>query len=67
MKSKLTLGLATAMFTLTLSAFPPHAAASSTIAPPSTSSEAIRKAGGSNLIYVQVVLAAGNLLSALLP
>jgi Cu/Ag efflux protein CusF len=50
MKSQKTLVLAASIFAITLSAFPHHAAASSAIAPPSTSSEAIRKAGGSNLI-----------------
>jgi hypothetical protein len=70
MKSKKTLVLAASIFALTLSAFPHHAAASSTTAPTSSDTSAIRKAGGSNLIYlqyVQVELLTGILSSALLP
>jgi hypothetical protein len=62
MKKKVTLALASSILTLTLSAFPHHAAASPTTAPPADS-EALRKAGGSNLIYLPYL----QLLSALLP
>jgi len=69
MKCKKTLVLAASIFVLTLSAFPHRAAASSTTAPTSSDTSVIRKAGGSNLIYLQYVqlnLAANVLLSALL-
>lgn len=67
MKSKKTLVLAASILALTLSAFPHDAAAGTTTAPPQASSDMTRKAGGSNLIYLQVVLAAGTLISTLLP
>jgi hypothetical protein len=70
MKSKKTLILAASILTLTLSAFPRHATATSTTTPSSSGSQAIRKAGGSNLPYVRylhVELAADILLSSLLP
>jgi hypothetical protein len=66
MKSKKTLVLAASILALTLSTFSHDAAASSTDTPPSDS-QALRKAGGSNLIYLQIALAAGTLISALLP
>ena len=68
MKSKKTLVLAASILTLTLSAFPHDAAASSTATPPSDS-QALRKAGGDKVKYMEtaVVLAAGILLSAVLP
>jgi hypothetical protein len=67
MKSKKTLALATSILTLTISAFPHHAAAGTTTAPPTAGSQLLRKAGGTNLKYLQIVLAADTLLSALLP
>jgi hypothetical protein len=67
MKSKMTLGLATAMSTLTLSAFPHPAAASSTASSaPAATTELVRKAGGDKLKYMTVILAVDTL-SALLP
>jgi hypothetical protein len=66
MKSKMTLGLAAAMLTLTLSAFPRPAAASSTTAPP-TVPEVLKPIGGKPVKYLLVELAADILLSAPLP
>ena len=67
MKSKMTLGLAAAMLTLTLSASSRPAAASSTTSVPGATSELVRKAGGDKLKYMEVGLAIDTLLSVLLP
>jgi hypothetical protein len=67
MKSKMTLGLAAAMLTLTLSALARPAAASSTTAAPEATSELVRKAGGDKVKYMEVGLAVDTLLSVLLP
>lgn len=67
MKSKMTLALAASILTLTLSAFPDLAAATTTTNAAPSDSPALRKAGGSQLIYLQVILATGNLLSVPLP
>jgi len=67
MKSKMTLGLAAAMLTLTLSASSRLAAASSTTSVPGATSELVRKAGGDKLKYMEVGLAVDTLLSVLLP
>jgi hypothetical protein len=67
MKSQKTLVLAASIFALALSAFPHHAAADSTTAPPPSDSQSIRKAGGSPLKSLAVELAGDILLSALLP
>jgi hypothetical protein len=67
MKTNMTLALAASILTLTVSAFPHRAAGSSTTAPPTSDSQAIRKAGGSPMKYMEVVLASSSLLSALLP
>jgi Spy/CpxP family protein refolding chaperone len=67
MKKKMTLALAASILALTVSAFPHQAVASSTTSPSTSDSQLVRKSGGSNLLYVQVILAAGSLLSALLP
>jgi hypothetical protein len=56
MKNKKTLVLAASIRALTLTAFP-HVAAAGTGAAPQAVSEIVRKAGGSNLIYVQVIRA----------
>jgi ABC-type oligopeptide transport system substrate-binding subunit len=66
MKSKKTLLLAASILALTLSAFP-HVAAASERMTVQAGSDMFRKAGGTNCPYLQVILAAGNLLSALLP
>jgi hypothetical protein len=65
MNSQKILVLAASILALTLTAFP-HVAAAGTGTAPQAVSEIVRKAGGSNLIYVQV-LVVGTLLSALLP
>jgi hypothetical protein len=65
MKSKRTLVLAASILALTLTAFPHVAAAGTGAAPQQASSDMTRKAGGSNLLYVQVIVAAGNLISLL--
>jgi hypothetical protein len=67
MKSKMTLGLAVAMFALTVSALPRPAAASSITSVPGATSELVRKAGGDKLKYMEVGLAIDTLLSVLLP
>ncbi|MGA7107999.1 MAG: hypothetical protein WBV28_08460 [Terracidiphilus sp.] len=67
MKTKMTRALASSIFALTLSAFPHHAAASSTTNPSAADSQIVRKSGGTNLLYVQVVLATDILFSTLLP
>lgn len=67
MKSKLTLALAAAMFTLTLSAFPHHAVAGSTTAVVSGATSDLVRAGGDKVKYMAVGLAVDILLSALLP
>lgn len=64
MKSKRTFIIAVFVAALALSAFPHHAAADSTTAPPSNS-DAIRKAGGSNLIYLTYAVTADILLAVL--
>jgi hypothetical protein len=66
MKSKKTLVLPASFLALTLSAFP-HVAAASEGTTVQAGSDMFRKAGGTNCPYLQVILAAGNLLSALLP
>lgn len=66
MKSKRTFIIAAFAAALALSAFPHHAAADSTTAP-TPDSGAIRKAGGTNLIYIQYVLVGDILVSVLLP
>ena len=66
MKRQMTLALAALIFTLTLSAFPHHAAASTTSTPPPSDS-IMRKAGGTPVKYMAVVLAAEILPSVLLP
>ncbi|MGB7264341.1 MAG: hypothetical protein WBC92_02435 [Terracidiphilus sp.] len=66
MKKNMTLSLAALILAVTLTAFPNVAAADTTTAPTASASQIVRKAGGSNLIYVQLVLAAGSLLSTLL-
>lgn len=66
MKSKKTLVLAASILTLTLSAFPHHAAASTGSAPQQADSD-IRKAGGTALVYITYLVTAGTLFSALLP
>jgi|HubBroStandDraft_2_1064218.scaffolds.fasta_scaffold388354_2 hypothetical protein len=67
MKSTKTLVLAASILALTLTAFPHVAAAGTVVAPQQASSDLTRKAGGSNLLYVQVIVVAGNLISLLLP
>jgi hypothetical protein len=66
MKSKRNLVFAASFLALTLSAFP-HVAAASICTTSQAGSDMLRKAGGTNCPYLQVILAAGNLLSALLP
>ena len=66
MKSKKTLVLAASILALTLSAFP-HAASADTGTTQQASSGMMRKGGDGKLIYIQFIVAAGNLLSALLP
>jgi hypothetical protein len=65
MKSKRVLVLAASILALTLTAFPHVAAAGTGAAPLQASSDMTRKAGGSNLLYIQVIVAAGNLISLL--
>ena len=67
MKSKMTLALASSILTVTLSAFPPQAAASSTTVAPSSGSQMLRVGGDKPVKYMQVELAVDILLSALLP
>ena len=66
MKSNKTLVLAASILALTLSAFP-HVAAASIGTTAQAGSDMLRKGGDSRIPYLQVILAAGNLLSALLP
>lgn len=66
MKSKRTLILAASFLALTISALP-HVAVAGTTTAPQTSSDMRRKAGGTPLEYLQVILAAGNLISLLVP
>jgi hypothetical protein len=66
MKSKKTLVLAASILALTLSAFP-HDAAASTGTTPQAGSDTTRKAGGTSCPYLQIILAAGNLISLLVP
>ena len=64
MKSTKTLVLAASI--LAFSTFP-HVAAASTDTSPQAGSDLTRKAGGSALKYVEVILAGGTLILALLP
>jgi hypothetical protein len=66
MKNIKTFVLAASMLTLTLSAFPHRAAASSTTIPP-PDIELARPTGKAPMVYMRVILAAGDLMSALLP
>lgn len=66
MKKKMTLALAALIFSITLTAFP-HVAAADTGTTPQASSEMTRPTGKSPMVYMRVILAVGNLLSALLP
>jgi hypothetical protein len=64
MKGNKTLVLAASILALTLAAFP-HEAAADTGTTEQASSDLTRKAGGSKLLYVQVIVVAGNLISLL--
>jgi FlaG/FlaF family flagellin (archaellin) len=64
MKSTKTLVLAASILALTLSAFP-QVASADTATTQQASSDVMRKGGGSKLIYVQFIVAAGNLISLL--
>ena len=66
MKSKKTLVLAASILALTLSAFPHDAVAGTTIIPQQAGSD-LRPGGDSPVKYLAVILAAGNLISLLLP
>lgn len=68
MKSNKTLVLAASILTLTLSAFPHLAAASSAIALPPSGTEVYRAPGGKPVIYLYVplILAAETLFGAVL-
>ena len=66
MKSKKTLVLAASILAITLSAFP-HDAVASAGTTSQASSDATRKAGGSSLIYIQLIVVAGNLISFMVP
>lgn len=63
MKKTMTLALAASIFALTLSAFPHHAAASTTSV--SQADSEIRRAGGGPVVYLTVGLAAEILSSVL--
>ena len=67
MKSKKTLVLSVSIFVLTLSAFPNVASAVTTTASPKAGSDLTRKGGDTPVKYMAVILAAGNLISLLVP
>ena len=66
MKSNKSLVLAASILALTLSAFP-HVAAASICSTAQASSGMMRKGGDGKLIYIQFIVAAGNLISLLVP
>jgi hypothetical protein len=65
MKSNKTLVLAASILALTLSAFP-HVASADTGTTQQASSDR-RKGGGTALVYLQFIAAAGNLITMLVP
>jgi hypothetical protein len=67
MKNKMTFGLAALILTLTLSAFPNRAAATTTADSSTPVSELTRASGDSKVKYMAIVLTAGSLLFALVP
>jgi hypothetical protein len=67
MKKKMTLRLAVAILTLTLSAFPHYAVASSSTSAVSGATSELVRAGGDKVKYMAVRIAVDILLSALLP
>lgn len=66
MKKNVMLSLAALLFTLTLSAFPHHAEASSTTTPP-PDSDITRPTGKAPMVYMRAILAAGDVMLILLP
>ncbi len=67
MKKKMSFALAASILTLTLSAFPHQAAASTSTAPTTSVSDLTRASGDSKVKYMAIILTAGSLLSMLLP
>ena len=67
MKSKKTLVLAGSILALTLWAFPHDAVAGTTTTPQQAGTDMSRASGDSKLKYMAVILAAGNLISLLVP
>ncbi len=67
MKSKRTLILAASFLALTISALPHVAVAGTTTAPQQAGTDMSRASGDSKLKYMAVILAAGNLISLLVP
>ncbi len=66
MKSKRTLVLAASILALTLSAFPQISAAGTGITP-QAGPDLMRQGGGKGVKYMAVIVAAGNLISSLVP
>ena len=67
MKKKMTLALASSILTLTLSAFPHRAAASTASAAPPPDSQLTRASGDKPVKYMELGLVADILSSVLLP